>query len=210
MTVQVDTSISGLELGARIHRLYRRAEAMGLLPDQPELASWDPDALAQATERLLDALKGVGIGRSVPEFRSDVIRRAPDRYIVYLDEVLDALEDSPSPTSEIQALVRDVFNWEDLSRYTGAAEQSLRRYASGERAAPDDIANRIHWLTGVVADLRAAYNDAGVRRWFQRPRHSFEGRSPSEFLTGSWTPDDEHVARIRDFAARFAQPTPAT
>jgi len=209
MTLQTKSTAADYELGSRIHRLYRRAHAMGLLEDDPDLASWDRDELTQAAGRVLHALKGAGIGRSAPDFPASAFRSGPRRYVAYLDEILDALEDSPSPRAEIRTLA-DLFDWDGLSGFAGASPQSLRRYASGERGVPDEVAQRVHWLTGVVADLRAAYNDAGVRRWFERPRPSFNGRSPSAFLVPPWTPDDLQVARIREFAARFAEPTPAT
>lgn len=182
---------------------------MGLLRGEPELTSWDRKELNGAARRVLEALKRVGIGQSAPGIPAAGITRAPRRYVTYLDEVLDALEDSPTPRSEIRSLA-EVLDWEALSRYTGASTLSLRRYAAGQRRVPDDVAQRVHWLTGVVADLRAAYNDAGVRRWFERPRPSFDGQPPSRFLARAWTPDDDRVARIRRFAARFAEPISAS
>jgi len=191
------------ELAWRVERLRRRLESMGLIDEDLRRPSGEVDDYAGVAERLLRALNTVGIGRSSP-----AVRRGA-RFVRYLDEVWDALEDSPAPASEIRELA-GVLDWDMLSRLSGTSVQSLRRYAAGERTAPDEIAQRAHWLTGVVADLRSAYNDAGVRRWFERPRPSFAGRRPSDMLIGDWSPDDPTVAQVRDFAARFTAPTPAT
>jgi hypothetical protein len=32
------------------------------------------------------------------------------------------------------------------------------------------VAERLHWLAMVVADLAGSYNALGIRRWFERPR----------------------------------------
>jgi hypothetical protein len=51
-----------------------------------------------------------------------------------------------------------------------------------------------------VGDLAGSYNDAGIRRWFQRKRTALEGRSPASLLKQGWDPDDEGPARVRALA----------
>jgi uncharacterized protein (DUF2384 family) len=91
-----------------------------------------------------------------------------------------------------------------------ASVGSLRRYAASQRETPDGIAGRAHWLAGVVGDLRGAYNDAGVRRWFGRPRSALGDRRPADVLASPWDPDDPEVQRVRGLAAWLAAPGSAT
>jgi hypothetical protein len=77
---------------------------------------------------------------------------------------------------------------------------SLRRYLSSERQTPDDVAARLHHVALIVGDLLGAYNDVGVRRWFDRPRSALGGRRPAAVLSGNWNPDDPSPRRVRDLA----------
>lgn len=52
----------------------------------------------------------------------------------------------------------------------------------------------------VVADLAGAYNDFGIRRWFERPRSQLAGKSPRQVLGAAWTPDDAATVRLRELA----------
>lgn len=181
---------------------------MGLLEDSSPVDTADRSSFEQAVDETIHALKARGIAESFP--RASAFRAGPPgRLLSYLDSAWEALEDSPAPASEIRALSA-LLGWELLANLVHASAQSLRRYAADERATPDRIAARVHWLTGVTADLRAAYNEQGVRRWFDRPRPSFAGRCPADLLGRDWTPDDPQAAGVREFAARFAHPTAAT
>ena len=73
------------------------------------------------------------------------------------------------PASEWPALHR-VLGPDLLARLLQISTVSLRRYQSGARKTPDDVAVRLHALALMVGDLAGAYNDAGIRRWFARPR----------------------------------------
>ena len=97
--------------------------------------------------------------------------------------------------------MRGVFGDEFLVELLGIAASSIRRYASGERATPDEVGARLHWLAMVVADLAGAYNDFGIRRWFARPRSQLEGRSPRQTLDAGWRPEDAAADRLRALAA---------
>ena len=80
------------------------------------------------------------------------------------------------------------------------AASSLKRYQSEERATPDPVAARLHFLALVVGDLAGSYNDVGIRRWFHRKRTLLDGRSPAALLKGEWDPDDDGPARVRQLA----------
>lgn len=82
----------------------------------------------------------------------------------------------------------------------------MRRYASAERATPDDVAARLHWLAMLVADLAGAYNDHGIRRWLQRPRTQLQGRSPWQWLGEAWSPDGDAAQQVRALAAVLSGP----
>jgi hypothetical protein len=86
---------------------------------------------------------------------------------------------------------------------------SLRRYAAGQRTTPDDVADRLHFVALVVADLAGAYNPFGIRRWFDRPRPQLAGASPIEALGERWRPQDPAARRVRALA-RALVGAPAT
>ena len=113
-----------------------------------------------------------------------------------LNEALDA---SPTPACEWVG-VNGVLGDEVLASLLGISPSSVRRYLSGNRATPDAIAARLHFLALIIGDLAGAYNDFGVRRWFQRPRRLL-GSSPAQLLEGSWRPEDPGPQRVRDLAA---------
>lgn len=58
----------------------------------------------------------------------------------------------------------------------------------------------MHWLALVVGDLAGAYNDIGIRRWFDRKRTQLGGRAPAQLLRQGWRPDHAGPRRIRDLA----------
>ena len=80
------------------------------------------------------------------------------------------------------------------------SESSLSRYANGSRATPDPVAERLHFIALIVGDLRGAYNEVGVRRWFHRHRTRLEGRTPIELLGDDWRPDEEGPEAVRALA----------
>jgi transcriptional regulator with XRE-family HTH domain len=113
--------------------------------------------------------------------------------------VLDALRASPLPEYEWPALTK-VFGAEELARLLRISESSLNRYAHGSRATPDLVADRLHLIALIVGDLRGAYNEVGVRRWFHRHRSALRGRSPIELLGDDWAPDEEGPEAVRELA----------
>ena len=89
---------------------------------------------------------------------------------------------------------------EPLASLLGISVTSLRRYASSERETPDAVAVRLHHLALIVGDLAGAYNEVGIRRWFDRTRAALDGKSPAAVLAGEWNPDDAAPRKVRDLA----------
>ena len=94
----------------------------------------------------------------------------------------------------------DRLGQELVARLVGIAPASLRRYATGKARTPDDVAQRLHFLALVTADLTGSYNDLGVRRWFERPRPQLDMKSPAQLLRGEWNADSDGARRVRELA----------
>ena len=97
----------------------------------------------------------------------------------------EPLDESPVPANEWPALHK-VLGPELLARLVGISASSMRRYLSGIRPTPDAVAARLHFLALVVGDLAGAYNDVGVRRWFERSRQRLGGSAPARLLAEDW------------------------
>ncbi len=113
--------------------------------------------------------------------------------------LLRALAASPVPPGEIPSLV-EVLGYPRLAGLSGASEASLRRYADGERAAPDEVAARLHFLVQIFALLRGSFNEFGIRRWLDRRRTALDGRAPAEVLRADWDPEDEAPQEVLGLA----------
>ncbi len=120
-----------------------------------------------------------------------------DEFVRYLDAALRALDESPVPEAEL-AKLDATLGHELLIEMLDISAASLQRYQSGDRDAPDAIAERAHYLTSVIAALEGTYNDFGVRRWFERerPRSVFNGRTARQLLSRRWTPSDEPARSV--------------
>jgi hypothetical protein len=127
-----------------------------------------------------------------------------------IGELVNALGQSPAPSSEWTAM-REVLGDELLCKLVGVSDTSLRRYASNGRSTPQAVAERLHWIAMIVADLSGAYNPFGIRRWFERPRPQLDGRSPRQALGENWNVDSPVAERVRMLAAVLsgAQPLAA-
>ena len=180
-----------------------RADAMGLLGpraiDRLDLDEWERVArdVSQA---------GIGQGLFVAHARSTNLET--DRFRATLQRVNEALDASPMPVSEWPALHR-VLGPRLLARLLNISTVSLRRYQSGTRTTPDDLIARLHVLALMVGDLAGAYNDAGIRRWFVRPRTMLGNRAPGDVLTAGWQPEDPGPRQVRDLATALTA-SPAT
>ena len=94
----------------------------------------------------------------------------------------------------------EIFGVDQLARLLAISPSSVRRYKEHARTIPDDIAGRLHLLALVVGDLAGAYNDIGIRRWFERVRTLLGNRAPQEFLRGDWSPNDPGPTKVRELA----------
>ena len=123
----------------------------------------------------------------------------PARLSALLKRINDALNESPAPAHEWRAL-QGALGLDLIAKLLSISQSSARRYISGTRSTPDTIAARLHFLAFIVDDLSGAYNDIGVRRWFDRPRNRLDGNPPARLLAGHWLPDDEGARRVRELA----------
>ena len=178
------------DLQATAVRLITRAEAMGLIASDDVLTLSRSSLMAA-----LDAFFKAGIGRLLtkPTEADEDLRSA-------LDLMNIVVENSPNPDTEWESLQRTLPP-EVLTKLLGISESSVRRYTNHGRPTPQDVAVRLHWLAMRVADLTGAYNRFGILRWFDRPRRALNGQSPSQRLTGTWSPDDHPVIEVADLAA---------
>jgi len=171
-----------------------RADAMGLLApraiERLDLEEW---------ERVARDVSQAGIGQGLFLGHARGTDLETDRLRVLLQHVNDALDASPVPASEWPALHR-VLGPDLLARLLNISTVSVRRYESGARATPDDVAVRLHGLALMVGDLAGAYNDLGIRRWFVRPRTVLGNCAPADVLTAGWRPEDPAPRRVRDLA----------
>ena len=178
------------------------AEAMGLLGEEG-VERLDLAAIRRVAQGASEA----GIG-ALPTAALAARSLTPHDLHAALRTLREALEDSPAPAQEWAALV-PLFGVEDLARLVTVSPASLRRYASRSRPTPDTVAARLHFLARVVAELKGAYNEIGVRRWFQRKRTALRGKSPAQILNGDWGPEDRGPGRVLDLARSLAS-SPAT
>jgi hypothetical protein len=176
-------------------RVTAKAEAMGLLAKGTFLQLDRP-----SLEQLFEACRRAGVGGSATALIDD-----PAALLTLLDEALEA---SPCPDPEWVTVV-DVLGQELVTKLVGLSESSLRRYTSGQRHTPDEIAVRLHALALIIGDLAGSYNDYGIRRWFLRKRQALGGHSPMEVLEGSWSPDETGPAAVRSLSSALLG-SPAT
>ena len=180
-----------------------RADAMGLLApraiDRLDLAEW---------ERVTRDVSQAGIGQGLFVGQPGTTALEANRFRAMLQRVNEALDASPVPASEWPALHR-VLGPDLLARLLHIATVSLRRYQSGARKTPDDVAVRLHALALMVGDLAGAYNDAGIRRWFARPRTALGNRAPVDVLAPGWRPEAQGPRQVRSLASALTA-SPAT
>jgi len=179
-----------------------RADAMGLL-SQP-VTCLDDSAMAGLETGMAEA----GIGHTLLAELHRPPCADPARLSTLLEKITEALDQSPAPAHEWRVL-QNILGLELLTRLLGISQSSARRYLSGTRATPDTIAARLHFLAFVVGDLAGAYNDIGVRRWFDRRRERLGGKTPAQALGDAWSPEDDAPQRIRHLARSLAA-SPAT
>jgi hypothetical protein len=182
--------------------VLKQMEAMGLLPQDVEELTLD--VMRSAAARAAEA----GIGESAAASLRSSMRLSPTRVASVLRELESALEGSPAPAFEWPAAV-ELFGVDRLAVLLGISVASLRRYAANQRPTPDVVAARLHLVARIVAELRGAYSEVGVRRWFERSRSQLGGRSPAALLAGEWDPDGAEAERVL-VLARSLSASPAT
>jgi hypothetical protein len=180
-----------------------RADAMGLLGEHDQELALDGTVFGRLSARLRKA--GIG-GAVVPTLAA--LTGEPALFEKYLDQLNDALEASPVPSTEWTRLL-GILDREMLARLLGISRASVRRYAGTARETPDDVAARLHWLALIVGDLAGAYNEIGIRQWFERKRTRLGGRAPAQLLRGRWKPDDAGPQQVRTLATALKD-SPAT
>jgi hypothetical protein len=179
--------------------LLTKVWAMGLLPKGP-IRELTPATLRS----VFDAVQNTGLlavkrVELAPLFDEQGPKEPAASTMSALAGTLAALDESPVPDKEWSAM-RKVFGDEELSHFVGASEPSLKRYARLERATPDPVADRLHYLAMVVADLSGSYNELGIRRWFERPRAQLDEKSPRQVLGRDWKPGTSGAKRVRELA----------
>jgi len=193
----VDAPLDGRRLLAPSVGLVRRALALGLLSDRAVIEHLDVELL----RGIARAASAAGVGQDAALALSHEER--PERLAALIQRLDDALAESPLPDRELREL-QHVLDVEALAGLLGTSGVSLRRYVSGSREVPDRIAARIHWLALLVSDLAGAYNELGIRRWFDRPRAQLGGRSPRQALGTDWDPAGPDARLVRSLAAALA------
>ena len=140
------------------------------------------------------------------------LRRLPAsdhvRLTSLLDRINEALDQSPAPAQEWRSL-QDSLGLELLAHLLGISQSSARRYLAGSRTTPDAVAVRLHFLAFVVGHLAGAYNDIGVRRWFERKRTQLGGNAPVHLLGDEWAPEEDGPRHVLELA-RSLTSSPAT
>lgn len=183
---------------AGLMTLVTKVSAMGLLGSRP-LLELTPKTLV----RIFDALQKHGLLRvkraELKPLLAEPPGASPVPIATALQEAISALEESPAPASEWGAM-REVFGDDQLAQLLDISISSLRRYAASERTTPDHVADRLHYLAMVVAELAGSYNDWGIRRWFERPRAQLGGKSPRAVLGKKWDSTTRAAQRVRELA----------
>lgn len=177
------------DLYARATRLLRRADAMGLVDDP--IRELSPEVL----RKLARKLSQLGLASDAAARLMAAKSASASEFSRYLDAALAALDESPVPEAELTKL-HSILGPELLVEMLEISAASLQRYQSGDRQVPDIVAERAHFLTSVISALEGTYNEFGVRRWFERPRSVFNGRTARQLLGQGWTPSNESARRV--------------
>ena len=174
-------------------------DAMGLMEAGENIEVLDLETVRAMALRAA----GAGIGETATVALRTRTRPQSGEVEAALETLLTALEASPVPEFEWPSLI-ELFGAEQLTGLVGVSVASLRRYAGGGRPTPDAVAARLHLLAQLTADLRGAYSEVGVRRWFERKRTQLDGLAPRDVLKGAWDPDATGPQEVRALAGSLA------
>jgi hypothetical protein len=122
-----------------------RAEAMGLLPPGERIETLDLSSFRRAVRHIRRA----GIARNI---HLDLTGASGCDLEQTLERLNLALEESPAPEFEWNRLL-EVLGLELVSRLLGISAISVRRYQTNVRTTPDQVAERLHFLSLVAGDL---------------------------------------------------------
>lgn len=194
--------VSGAHEKLAAFRLISFAEMLRMIPSTVQGGT--------DRERGLDAVDAFyehGVGRAAAEQIASLrdAGHTPQMKPGFWEQIMESLESSPMPEEEWEPLL-EILGDEILGKLTGVSDSSMRRYRTGERKTPDEVAVRLHFTALIVADLLGSYNAFGVRRWFGRPRAQLHSASPLETLEPGWTPEDPGPQAIRELAAALLAP----
>ncbi|MDQ6853503.1 MAG: hypothetical protein M3046_07390 [Actinomycetota bacterium] len=177
-------------------RFLSVAEQLGLLPEGVESIETLDLGILRA---VLKEAAAVGVGQQVLAEAESGDARDGSGWVEVLAHANTALAESPVPERTWPVLA-DRLGIDLLAGLVGIAHASARRYRTGERATPDAVAARLHWIALIVGDLAGSYNEFGIRRWFVRPRSQLDGKAPADVLAGQWSPDDPGPRVVRALA----------
>ena len=167
---------------------------------------------AALLDELAACLQSAGVASEpAARLRADIaLRRGARAWADDLRAIVEALDASPMPEGEWEP-ARGLLGDDLLARLVGGVSQSsLRRYAGGSRATPDDIAWRLHVVARLLAALLGSYNAYGVRRWFERRRAALGGLAPVQVLETARDEDDDLLRAVVALADDLAGPGAAT
>lgn len=174
-------------------RLLGRAEFVGCLPDGT-VDALNPDTV-RAVANCMAAL-GLPAGLDLLD------DAASTNWAAAVAAMNDQLEMSPLPNGEWRPVLA-VLGEDLLAELLGVSISSVRRYSAGGRSTPQAVAERLHFLALLLADLAGSYNDYGIRRWFGRPREALGGCRPSELLGADFDVDGADADALRALASRL-------
>jgi hypothetical protein len=175
--------------------LVARAQTMGFLPEREEhRVELNRDFLNELAELLRrQGVAAIATGRLQ---RATGVEPLDDADLTAaLRATLEAVDASPRPDAEWTP-TRKFVGDELLARLLRVSISSLRRYSSGERTTPDEVAWRLHVVARLLAALVGSYNDYGIRRWFERRRSALDNATPAELLQQADSEDDERLQRV--------------
>jgi len=179
-------------LAARVLAYAATLDLLGHAVRSLDLKSW---------RSALAGLQDAGLGRLTPLHAASQGQSA-EAFAAEVGRLYEAIEQSPIPRSEWPP-IRSLLGDELLEKLLHTSKASIVRYSSGQRATPQDVAERLHVLALIASDLSGSYNAFGIRRWFERSRAQLGARSPAALLRAGWKPDDEPVRKIRSLAAEL-------
>ena len=190
-TPDTSLAISFSHLCDQIVTISENMERVGL----PAKASYHRLTALPAWQNCLQSGRAIGGEGPDPESWRESLGEIAGPLSTAIDEMNDQIEMSPQPAGEwgpaIETLGEDL-----LAQLVSASPSSVRRYANQTRRTPQDVAERLHFIALLLADLAGSYNEFGMRRWFSRPRSALDGQSPAALLGGEFDVDGESAAAV--------------